>query len=237
MITSQFKLFDRGHGRVTLTPPTNSDLLPQAQTFENSALVSGLISLMRRFALAENKGQALILEIGLSNLATEAETDTGCKVPKARASLTGSADGLNFVITGYIDGSTGTTNTGTVASGTSTSVFTLQTGQGANFQVGSMIRVNDPANGITNQDVMILSKSGDQITLKTTAPHSALTAIPGAGATVEELISEIAIIGDNGATTSLETGVGYARAVLSTLLTKPDEFGLDIEWQGGFNSP
>lgn len=234
---TQFKLFDRGHGRVTLVPPPGSLQPGKSQNFENSALVTGLISLMRRFALAENKGQALILEIGLSNIAVAPESDTGCKVPKARAALSGAADGLNFVLTGYVDGATGTTNTGTVDSGTSTSVFTLETGEGALFQAGSMIRVNDPANGITNQDVMILSKSGDQITLKTTSPHSALTAIPGAGATIEELISEIAIIGDNGANTALGTGVGYARAVLSVLETKPADYGLDVEWQGGFNSP
>lgn len=99
-----------------------------------------------------------------------------------------------------------------------------------------MIRVNDPSNGIVNQDVMILSKSTDTLTLKTTSPHSALTAVPGAGATIEELISEIAIIGDNGASTTLGTGVGYARALL-TPQDKPADYGLDIEWQGGFNSP
>ena len=237
MIISQFPLFGRGHGRALFVPPHGSGYLHRVVPFENSALVVGLVSMMRRFALAENKGQALILEIGLSNQAVAPETDIRCVVPKARVALSGAADGLNFVMTGYFDGATGTTNTGTVASAASTSVFTLGTGEGALFQVGSMIRVNDPANGIINQDKMILSKSTDTITLKTSGAYTALTATPGAGATIEELISEIAIIGDNGATTTLGTGVGYARAVLSVLETKPADYGLGIEWQGGFNSP
>ena len=57
-------------------------------------------------------------------------------------------------------------NTGVVLSGSSSTVFTLQTGQGANYVTGNIVYVQSP-NGTTrfSQEFKIISIVGDQITI------------------------------------------------------------------------
>lgn len=98
----------------------------------------------------------------------------------------------------YLDAATANPTNTTVASGSSTTVFTVQAGQGANYDVGDVIRVFTTL----YETVTVLSVSTDTITLNALTP---LTMIPTAGMSVERGFGELGMFCGQ-STGSIETG-------------------------------
>lgn len=94
--------------------------------------------------------------------------------------------GSTTVVILYLDAASANPTNTTVASGASTTVFDVQSGQGANYAPNDTIRVFTS----TYEYVTVLSVSGDTITLKGTTP---LSVVPTAGMVVERGCGEVGL--------------------------------------------
>lgn len=195
------------------------------ETFHNLVVTTGLASIVDRLVDIENTntdtGFINYLEIGMSNTAVNAGQTSLIK-PKARKLITqGYRDTTNAVFKTFFNGTQANSNTSYVAIGTSTSQFTVLSGQGSLFAAGQLVEV-----GLITPEIKEISTVvSDTITL--TSP---LATIPSGGETVKQAYGELGLFGNSSATSTVGTGTMYARTISFTQRTKDSGYGMTIEW-------
>ncbi len=199
--------------------------LGHSEEFENLVVTTGLNSIVDRLIDVNNEntdvGFVKYLEVGMNNTAANAG-QTALVRPKARKLITQAyRDTTNAVFKTFFNGTQANSNLSQVAIGTSTTQFTVLSGQGSLFAAGQLVEV-----GLGSPQIReILTVVGDTITLT-----SALGSIPSGGEDVKQAYGELGLFGNSSATTTLGSGSMYARTVSFTQRTKDSGFGMTIEW-------
>jgi hypothetical protein len=162
------------------------------------------------------------IELGFSDVALNT-AHVATQKPVARKPI-GDLSIAGGVITAsaYFGGASANCAQGTIAASPSPTdtVFTLQSGEGALFQAGQLVRVNNVENK------RILSIAGDQLTLV-----GALGFTPSAGHTVRQMLSEATVWGGSTSSTSIGTGIMYGRALLDVPVYKVSGAGQNITFE------
>lgn len=189
---------------------------------KNLVMLNGLYSIIDKLIDINNtdtiNGFISYMEIGLSSAA--ASNGQSALVLPTYRKLVNSAvrSGTNAVYGAFYSGVQGNTASSLVASGASTTVFDVTTGEGILFDDGQTIQVG-------SQVKVISTVVGDTITLTT-----ALTSTPTPATTVQQCIAELGLFGGSSATTTVGTGIMFARTVNFTAEPKPNGYGATIEW-------
>lgn len=188
----------------------------------NLALLSGLYSIVDKLIDITNtdtvNGFCSYIEVGLSST-TPVNSQTALVLPFARRPInSASRSSTNAVFGVFFSGVVGNTASTTVLTGASTTVFDVQAGLGASFAAGQTIKVGS--------EIKIISTVvSDTITLTT-----ALTSTPTPGTTVDQCYAELGLFGGSTATTTLGSGIAFARTVSFTPEPKPAGYGATVEW-------
>lgn len=196
-----------------------------SEEFENLVVNTGLYSIVDRLIDVNNEntdvGFVKYLEVGMNNTAANAG-QTALVRPKARKEVTQAyRDTTNAVFKTFFNGTQANSSVSQVAIGTSTTQFTVLSGQGSLFAAGQLIEV-----GLGSPQIReILSVVSDTITLT-----SALGSIPSGGEDVKQAYGELGLFGNASASETIGSGSLYARTVSFTQRTKDSGFGMTIEW-------
>jgi len=222
---SLMKASSQGFSDAEVISKFECDCQGHEEHFENLVVTSGLNSIVDRLVDIENTntgtGFVKYLEVGMSNTAANAG-QTALVKPKSRKQITQAyRDTTNAVFKTFFNGTQANSNTSQVAIGTSTTQFTVLSGQGSLFTAGELIEV-----GLGSPQIREISTVvGDTITLTT-----ALGSIPSGGEDVKQAYGELGLFGNSSATDTIGTGSLYARTVSFTPRTKDAGFGMTIEW-------
>ena len=196
-----------------------------SEEFENLVVNTGLYSIVDRLIDVNNEntdvGFVKYLEVGMNNTAVNAG-QTALVRPKARKQITQAyRDTTNAVFKTFFNGTQANSATSQVAIGTSTTQFTVLSGQGSLFAAGQLIEV-----GLGSPQIReILTVVSDTITLT-----SALGSIPSGGEDVKQAYGELGLFGNATASETIGSGSMYARTVSFIQRTKDSGFGMTIEW-------
>jgi hypothetical protein len=192
------------------------------QRTTNLVMLNGLYSIIDKLIDINNtdtiNGFINYMEIGLSS--TAASNGQSALVISQYRKFMNSAtrSGTNAVYGVFFSGVQGNTASSLVASGASTTVFDVTTGEGILFAAGETIKVG-------SQTKIISTVVGDTITLTT-----ALTSTPTPGTVVEQCVAELGLFGGSSATSTAGTGIMFARTTNFTPEPKPNGYGATIEW-------
>jgi len=189
---------------------------------KNLVMLNGLYSIIDKLIditnTDQNNGFISYMEIGLSSNAA-ANTQSALVLPSFRKFMNSATrSGTNAVYGAFYSGVQANTNSSLVATGTSTTVFDVTSGDGVLFDDGQTIQVGSEVG-------VISTVVSDTITL--TNP---LTATPIIGTTVDQCIAEIGLFGGSSASSTIGTGILFARTVSFTPEPKPAAYGATIEW-------
>lgn len=192
------------------------------QKTKNLVMLNGLYSIIDKLIdinnTDTNNGFINYMEIGLSSTAP-VNSQTALVLSQYRKFMNSAVrSGTNAVYGAFFSGVQGNTASSLVATGISTTQFTVTTGEGILFTAGETIKVG-------SQTKIIQSVVGDTITLTT-----ALTTTPTAGTTVQQCIAELGLFGGSAATSTAGTGIMFARTTNFTPEPKPNGYGATIEW-------
>lgn len=197
---------------------------PEEETFPNLIMLAGLYSIIESLVDPDNTNDGWIkyMEVGTGKT-TPVNTQTTLTFPKSRKIVRQAyRDTTNAVFKTFFNGTQAITNATTVLTGSSTTQFTVPSGQGANFSNGEQIQVTITG---TPYERTINTVVGDTITL--TSP---LPSIPSPGDPVDELLCELALFGGSLANTSLSSGIMFSRTISFTPRTKALGSGMTIQW-------
>lgn len=195
------------------------------ETFSNLVVNGGMNSIVDRLIDTENTnsndGFINYLEIGMSDT-TPLATQTSLIKPKSRKFITYAyRDTTNAVFKTFFNGTQANSNSTIISIGTLTSQFSVVSGTGALFTIGELIEVGLGSPEVTE----ITNISGDIITV-----NPPLASIPSGGETVKQAYGELGLFGTSSASSSVGTGVMFARTVSFTPRTKDSGYGMTIEW-------
>lgn len=197
---------------------------PETETVHNLVMLNGLYSIIEHLVDGTDTSNGFInyMEIGTGKT-TPVNTQTGLTLPKFRKLIVQAyRDTTNAVFKTFYNGTQANTYATTVLTGTSTTIFTVPSGQGGNFANGQQIQVTI---GGTPYERTISTVVGDTITLT-----SALPSIPSTNDPVEQLLCELGLFGGALATSTNGTGIMFSRTISFTARTKANGSGMTIQW-------
>lgn len=197
---------------------------PESETFHNLVMLNGLYSIIEHLVDGSDTANGFInyMEIGTGK-DTPVNTQSTLVLPKFRKLIVQAyRDTTNAVFKTFYNGTQANTYATTVLTGTSTTQFTVPSGQGANFSNGQQIQVTISG---TPYERTINTVVGDTITLT-----SALPSIPATSNPVEQLLCELALFGGALATSTNGTGTMFSRTISFTARTKTAGSGMTIQW-------
>lgn len=194
----------------------------ESEEKSNTVLLTGLYSIVNKLIDFTNTnttdGFISYIEFGLSATAANS-SQLGLILPKARKLMTESdRDTTNAYFKTVFTGIEGASAQTAVVSGASNTQFTVTGGTGTLFAVGQTI--------IVGSDVTIITG----ISTDTFTVSPALAGTPIGGEVVAQAIAEVGLYGGSTATSTLGSGIGFARTTVSTPSAKPTSYGLTIEW-------